>query len=437
MTALTILIILILVNGVFAMAETAVVSSRKARLKQRAQDGSRSARVAYKLAKHPTRFLATIQIGITVIGILSGAFAEEKLSAHVQGWLGSIPFLAQYADVVATIILVAGITYFTLIIGELIPKRIALMYPETIATSIAIPMRWISRLASPLVKLLSVSSDMILKLLRIQSPPDDPVTQEELKVLIEEGTNAGVFDQTEQDIVINVFRLAERRAGAIMTPRTEIVFLDVVESQDSIRQKLLANPHAFYPVVENHMDHVLGVINAKDIMTRLVANEEIDLQMLMHRPLIVPESISILQVLDSFRENTAQIAFIADEYGSILGIVTQNAVVEAIVGEMPSQEVTVEPDLVLREDGSYFVNGTMPADDLREKLKLPELPGRNHYDTVAGFALMQLQRIPIVGETFEWSGIRFEIVDMDGKRIDKLLVSTEATLVPDSDDGGD
>lgn len=436
MTALIVLAILMLINGVFSMAETAVVSSRKARLKQRAQDGNRSARVAYKLAKHPTRFLATIQIGITVIGILSGAFAEEQLSADLQQWLSVIPGLEKYRDPIATVILVGSLTYFSLVIGELIPKRIALMHPETIASAIALPMRWLSRFAAPLVKILSFSTDVILKTLRIKAPPEEPISTDELKVLIEEGASAGIFDQTEQDIVFNVFRLAERRAGSIMTPRTDIVYLDLHETQETIRRTILEEPHAFYPIVENHMDHVVGVLSAKDIMTRLLADEEIALQQLMHRPLIVPESISVLQMLDSFRENPAQIAFIADEYGSIVGIVTQNAVVEAIVGEMPTLEDPHEPDMVLRDDGSYLVNGTMPADDLREKMKLPELPNPSHYDTIAGFALLQLQRIPSVGDKFEWGGAMFEVIDMDGKRIDKLLVIPPTKRL-ESDDGGD
>jgi len=293
MTALIILAVLILLNGLFSMAETAVVSSRKARLKQRAQDGNKAARIAYKLAKHPTRFLATIQIGITVIGILSGAFAEEQLSEQLQAWIGQIPGLDKYSDTVTTVVLVGSLTYFSLVVGELIPKRIALMYPETIASSIALPMRWLSRLAAPVVKTLSVSSDVILKILRLKAPPDEPFSTEELKVLIEEGASAGIFDQTEQDIVFNVFRLAERRAGSIMTPRTEIVYLQLHETQENIRRTILEEPHAFYPIVENHMDHVVGVLSAKDIMTRLLADEEIALQQLMHRPLIVPESISL------------------------------------------------------------------------------------------------------------------------------------------------
>jgi putative hemolysin len=436
MTAILILALLIVLNGLFAMAETAVVSSRKSRLKQRAQEGSKRARVAYKLAKNPNRFLATIQIGITMIGILSGALAEERLAADLQAWLGEIPIIEKYRDPLATGLLVGALTYFSLVIGELIPKRIALMYPEAIASSIGLPMRGLSRLTAPLVYLLSFSTDLVLRIFGVRAPKEEPVTPEELKVLIQEGASAGIFDQTEQDIVTNVFRLAERRASAIMTPRTEIMSLDVNDSPESIRAKILEEPHAFYPVVENHMDHVMGVLSAKDIMTQVLGGEEIQLTMLMHRPLIVPESISILQMLDSFRINPAQVAFIADEYGSILGLVTQNSVVEAIVGEMPDLEEPTEPDMVIRDDGTYLVNGAMAADDLREKLRLPELPGRNHYDTVGGFALLQLQRIPSVGDSFEWGGAIFEVVDMDGKRIDKILVTLPKMLVKvdDQDD---
>lgn len=434
MNAIIILAILIVTNGLFAMAETAVVSSRKARLKERARSGSKQARIAYKLAKNPNRFLATIQIGITSIGILSGAFAEEQLASDLSRWLEKSPMLAAHSSLISTALLVGVLTYCSLVLGELVPKRIALMYPETIAGLIALPMRWLSRLAAPLVGLLGFSTNFVLRILTIRPPLDQPVTTEELKVLIQEGTNAGVFDQTEQDIVTNVFRLAERRTSAIMRPRTEIVYLDINDPPETIREKILARPHAFYPVVENHLDHVHGVVNAKDIMTRILSGQPIEPKVLMHRPLIVPESISILQMLDSFRQNPAQIAFIADEYGSILGIVTQNAVVEAIVGDMPTPEEHFEPDLVMREDGSYLVNASMAADDLREKLNLPELPERNHYDTVGGFALLRLQKIPRAGDYFEWEGTRFEVVDMDEKRIDKILVTPPATPELDEQD---
>lgn len=433
MTPVIILLILILLNGLFAMAETAVVSSRKARLKQRAQEGNKSARMAYKLARHPGRFLATVQVGITVIGILSGAFAEERLSSRVAAWIQRVPLLSPYSDVLSTAVLVLLLTYFSLVLGELIPKRIALMYPEAIASFMAPYMRFISHLTRPVVKLLDLSSALMLHLLSIRPPKEEPVTQEELKVLIEEGANAGVFDQTEQDIVTNVFRLAERRTSSLMTPRTDIIYLNASDTPEQLRHTILESPHAFYPVVEGHLDHVLGVISAKDIMSLVLAGKQVEPTTLMHRALIVPESVNVLQMLDAFRKNPAQMAFVADEFGSILGIVTQNQVVEAIVGEMPDLEERHEPDMVMREDGSYLVNGTMAADDLAENLSLPAMPEQNHYDTVGGFCFLQLQRIPSVGDAFQWAGYTFEIVDMDGNRIDKILVTPPAEPGEDPD----
>lgn len=423
MTPVVVLAILILLNGILAISETAVVSSRKSRLKNRAQDGDKSARAAYKLAKNPMRFLSATQIGLTFISIMLGAVASTQLAGKVAAWLKPLPYIGRYNESLGLALLVLVLTYFTVVIGELLPKRIGVMHPEAVATAIARPMRWLTHLASPLVKLFSVSANVLLRLLSITPPANDPVTPDELKVLIQEGADAGIFDKTERDIMTNVFRLAERRTSAIMTPRTDIAYLDANDPPDVIRAKILEEPHAFYPIVETHLDHVMGVLSAKDIMARVLAGEDIEPTTLMHRALIVPESISILQMLDSFRQNPAQIAFIADEYGSILGIVTQNSVVEAIVGEMPTLEERHEPDMVMRDDGSWLVNGTMAADDLSEKLRLPEMPERNHFDSVGGFALIQLQRIPNVGDKFQWANTTFEVVDMDGKRIDKLLVT--------------
>lgn len=408
------------------MAETAVVSSRKSRLKQKAQEGNRAAANAYKLAKRPTRFLATVQIAITLIGILSGAYAEDKLATDLNVWLQQFSFLSGAEGIISKIILVGCLTYFSLVVGELVPKRLALMYPETIATFIAAPMRIISRVASPLVKLLSYSTDVILKILRVKPPEDMPVTPEELKVLIQEGTDAGVFDKTEQDLMSNVFRLTDRRASSVMTPRTDIVYLNDSDSQEELREKLVETPYAFYPVTRGNLDSLIGVISSKDILTQLLSGEDINLMRYMKKPLIVPEGVSILQMLDAFRQNPSQVALIADEYGSFVGMVTQNDIVESIVGDLPSPEDIPEPDVVVREDGSCLINGWMAAGDMREKLNLPELPGGNHYDTVAGFILMQLQHIPAVGDYFDWQGYRFEVVDMDGRRIDKVLVTMPA-----------
>jgi putative hemolysin len=295
------------------------------------------------------------------------------------------------------------------------------MYPEAIASVIALPMKWLSRLAAPLVWLLSISSDAILRMMAIRPPKDLPVTPEELKVLIKQGADAGVIERTEQSIVSNVFRMADRRASAIMTPRTEIVWIDVEDEQDTIRKKIIDSPHSQFPVAQDSLDNAVGLLMAKDCLARVLNGQPIVVEEMMHRPLIVPESISTLQLLESFRENPAQVALVSNEYGSILGLVTQNELLETLVGELQSPEPPGEPEAVQREDGSWLVNGAMAADDFCELVGLSDLPNRNQYDTMAGFVLMQLQRIPQAGDHFEWNGCRFEIMDMDGRRIDKIL----------------
>jgi putative hemolysin len=284
-------------------------------------------------------------------------------------------------------------------------------------------MKWLSRMAAPLVGILSVSTEAIVRVFGIRAQEDSPVTPEELKVLIKQGADAGVFEKTEQDLFTNVFRLADRRASALMTPRKDIIWLDTSETEEEIRTKMMGNAHAFFPVAHNSLDHVVGILSAKDCLARVLNNEPIRLNEMIHKPLIVPESVSTLQMLESFRESPAQVALISDEYGSILGLVTQNDVLESIVGEMPSAEEDVEPEVVQREDGSWLVNGSMPADELKELLRIHELPYDNQYDTVGGFVLMQLQKIPSVADHFVWNGLRFEVMDMDGKRIDKILIA--------------
>jgi len=427
-----ILVFLVVLNGLFAMAETALVSSRKARLKQRAREGSHMARAALRLVRKPTRFLATTQIGITIIGILSGAVAQDKLSHALEVWLHHFPQLARFSGTISTAILVLCLTYFSLLIGELLPKRIALMYPETIAATVAMPMGWLSMVASPLVKILNVSTDALLKLMAIRPPRESPVTPEELKVLIQEGTNAGVFEKTEQDIVSNVFRLADRRAGALMTPRKDIAWLDTNEDEEAIKAALMEHNHGFFPVGQGSLDNIVGVVSTKEILSRVLSGEPIQVYQMLHKPLIVPESISVLQLLDAFRQNPAQIAMVADEYGSILGLVSQDDVLEAVVGDLSAATGTqYQPDIQVRADGAYVISGAAPADELRERLSVEELPNENQYDTVAGFVMLQLQKIPIVGDRFEWLGYLFEVTEMDGKRVDEVVVSQRVKIDED------
>lgn len=420
-----ILVLLILLNGLLSLSETAVVTARKGRLQAAAEEGNKKAAAALRLANRPTRFLSTIQIGITMVGLFTGAFGEAMLARKIESWFRSVPILwiVNHSETLALATMVIGLTYFTLLFGELIPKRLALAYPETIAAYIAGPMKWLSRIAAPLVGFLSFSTDAVLGVFGFRQKENDPISPEELKVLIKQGADAGIFEKTERDIVNNVFRLADRRASTLMTPRTDIVWIDLNESEDAIRTKMIEEPHAFIPVGQGSLDHVVGVLSAKDCLARVLQGEAIDVDQMMHRPLIIPESVSTLELLEFFRESPAEIALISNEFGSILGAVTQNDVLEAIVGDLPSAEESVEPNAVQREDGSWLVNGSMPADELKELLRVNELPADNHYDTVGGFIMLQLQAIPSVSDSFEWNKWRFEVVDLDGKRIDKVMIS--------------
>lgn len=434
---LWLILVLIVLNGLLSLSETALVSARQARLHQEADSGNRRAKAAIRLATRPHRFLSMVQIGITAIGILCGALGEATVAQELESWLHTFPIVAEHAAGLSLTIVGVGLTFLLLIIGELLPKRIALMYPETIAKAVAIPMKWMARFAAPMVGLLSFTTDTIVRIFGLKQRTAPPVTTEELKVLIRQGTEAGVFEETERDIVTNVLRLTDRRASALMTPRTEITWIDLDESEDVVRAKMIEDAHAFFPVAQGNLDHVVGILTAKDCLARALAGEPIDVDQMMHKPLIVPESVSSLQLLESFRESPAQIALIADEYGSILGLVTQNDVLQAIVGDLPSSGEDVEPDAVRREDGSWLINGSMPADEFRELLHLPELPQDSHYDTVAGFVLLQLQRIPKVADQFVWQGRKFEVIDMDGKRVDKVLLTDPATPAVDGQTSGE
>lgn len=421
----TTLLVLVFLNGVLAMAEASIVSARKSRLQKAADEGSTKAKWVLRLANRPTRFLSTIQIGSTFLGVLAGALAEGTVARQLESGLLQYPVVGPFAHEISLVVLVVIVTMVMLMFGEFIPRQIAMMFPETVASTLALPIRWLSRMAAPLVWVLGLSTSAIKHLFGYKDSGEPSLTPEELKVLIQQGAAAGLIEKTEQDIFTNVFRLGDRRASALMTPRTDIVWIDINEQEEQVRAKMVESPHAYLPVANGNLDHVMGVLAAKDCLARVLAGEAIEVEHMMRRPLIVPESVSTLQLLESFRESPSEIALISDEFGSILGLVTQNDVLESIVGDLPSPEEQHEPEAVEREDGSWLVNGSMPVDEFRDLLHLPKLPNENEYDTVAGFMLMQLQRLPQVADYFLWSGFRFEVVDLDGRRIDKVLVSPE------------
>lgn len=420
-----IVFLLILANGVFVMSEMAIVSARKARLQQLANQGDRKARTALELANAPNMFLPTVQIGITLLAILSGAFGESTFSKRVLPVLKGIPALEKYSETIATIIAVLLITYLTLIVGELVPKRLALNNPEPIASVVAFPMRMLARITSPVVNFLGYSTDLVVKLMGIKPSSEPQVTEEEIKVLIEQGTEAGTFEEAEQDMFERVLRLGDRPVSALMTPRPEIVWLDLEDSAEANRLKMINSAHSRLLVCQGELDNVLGVVQVTDLLSRALSGERLDLTALLRRPLFVPESTRGLKVLESFKQSSTHIVLVVDEYGVIQGLVTVNDILIELVGDIPSIYEPEEPMAVQRDDGSWLLDGMLPVEDFFELFdmeKIGEEQERN-YNTMGGFVITQLGRIPSAADHFEWNRLRFEVMDMDGNRVDKVMVS--------------
>lgn len=418
-----ILLVLIFVNGLFSMSEMAIISARKVRLQQLANQGSTSARAALELADAPNRFLSTVQVGITLIGILTGAFGGATIADKLAGYLRLIPGLALYSQAIAFSLVVVTITYLSLIIGELVPKRLALNNPERIAAAVAIPMRMVASIASPVVHLLSASTDLVLRLLGIEPSTDPQVTEEEIKVLIEQGTEAGTFEEVEQDMLERVFRLGDRPVSALMTPRPDIVWLDMEDSAEENRLKMMDSAHSRFPVCQSGLDNALGVMYVTDLLARSLSGQPLDLTASLRQPIFVPESTRGLKVLELFKQTGIHLALVVDEYGVIQGLVTLNDIMVEIVGDVPSVNQMEEPQAVQREDGSWLLDGMLPVDEFFEIFDMEDLlENRGNYQTLGGFVITHLGRIPAAAEHFEWEGMRFEVMDMDGNRVDKVLV---------------
>ena len=422
---LFLILLLILANGLFSGSEIALVSSRKVRLEQRLRQGQRGARQALKLANNPNTFLSTVQIGITLIGILTGALGGATLAQQLELALATIPALEPYRQVLSLAVVVSLITYISLVIGELVPKRIALSAPERIACAVATPMGRLSRLVSPLVHLLSLSTEGIIRLLGIPNGTEPTVTEEEIKVLLEQGTQAGLFEAAEQDMVARVFRLGDRPITAFMTPRTEIDWLDIDAPLEENRQTILTSTHSRFPVCQDSIDNCMGFVRLRNLLDLYLTGNHTDLRALLQAPLYVAEGTRALRVLELFKETATHMALVIDEYGGLEGLVTLNDLVEAIVGDLPMQDDQEEPLVVQREDGSWLIDGSLSTDELKILLQRNVLPEEDTgaYHTLAGFVITHLSRIPTSGDAFEWDGWRFEVVDMDGNRVDKLLVS--------------
>lgn len=428
---------LILLNGLFAMSELALVSARKVRLQKLIDEGDRSAMAAVKLGEDPTRFLSTIQIGITSIGVLNGIVGEAALAAPLSVWLTSLGVPDPYHTYLSTGLVVVTITYFSIVVGELVPKRIGQSNPETLARLVARPINWLAIATKPFVLLLSVSTQWLLKLLGVKESNASAVTEEEIHAMLAEGTTSGVIESHEHTMLRNVFRLDDRQIGSLMVPRSDVVLLDLDLPFDVNMTRIQASDHARFPVVRGDWNELVGVVNARKWLATALLGQQRELaDQGLQEPLYVPETITGMELLDNFRESGVQMAFVIDEYGEVQGIVTLKDLIEAITGEFNPRD----PDTswaVQREDGSWLLDGHIPVPELKDRLDLDAVPDeeRGRYHTLSGMMMLLTGRLPKVADTVNWEGWRLEIVDMDGRTIDKVLASrideTDGPLSPD------
>jgi putative hemolysin len=423
------LVFLILLNGVFAMSEMALTASRKARLQVMVEGEEPGARAAMDLHDHPTKWLSTVQIGITSIGVLNGIVGEAAFAEPFARWLQQVlPITPRMAALSATGLVVATITFLTIIFGELVPKRLGQMFPETIARLVARPMNWLSTATRPFVWLLGASTEAVLRVLGIRGGPSRSVTEEEIAASLEEGVDAGVIEAQEHQMVRNVFRLDERQIGSMMIPRADIVWLDAGAPIAQMLERMMQAGRSRYPVCRGSLDDVIGVVAAHTLLPPLAQGLQPDLNEHLKPPVFVPETLSGMELLDHFRQTSADMVFVVDEYGAVQGVITERDLLEAITGEFVGVEAGEEAWATQRGDGSWLMDGLIPIPELKDRLELKEVPeeDRGRYNTLAGMVMLLLGRLPNTGDSVEWEGWRFEVVDLDGKRVDKLLVQRTA-----------
>ncbi|MBP7774242.1 HlyC/CorC family transporter [Candidatus Woesebacteria bacterium] len=422
---LIIIFLFILINGVFAMSEIAVLSAKKSRLQVLANEGNRNAQVALELAKSPGKFLSTVQTGITLVGIFAGAFGGATLAESLARQLQVIPFLSPYSGVISLVCVVSLITYLSLVVGELVPKRIALSNPEKIALLVARPLNRLSLMSGPIVSFLSMSTDFILKTLGIKDGAAATISDEEIRTLFREGTLAGTFEIAEKEIVERTMRLSDKKVSALMTPRKEIAWIDVDSRFKTIRNVIASHSHSHFPVCRDSLDKVVGIIRTESLLVNFLVEEKIDLKKLMQKPLFIPESMDSLKVLDLFQKTGVHMALVADEYGNTRGLISLTDLLEEIVGDIPTINEFDEEEIVKRDDGSFLVDGLVAIDELAEYFQMKKLPGQKTglYHTVGGLATNMIGSIPKTGDSFEAAGYKFEVLDMDGNRVDKILLS--------------
>lgn len=425
---LLILFAMILLNGLFAMSEMALVSAKRIRLQQLAETGKRGAEAALALSANPGHFLSTVQVGITSIGILSGAFGEATLVMQLTPLLAGLPLIGHLAHELAMGLVVIGITYLSLIFGELVPKRLALLRPEVIAVVMAGPMSGLARLSAPFVQLLSGSTEAVLRLFRVQERHDPPVTEEEIQGLMQQGMEAGVFEEHERRFVSRAFHLDDRKVPAIMTPSVDIAFVDLEDDLDTNLRRIAESHHSRLPVCRGGLGNVVGILSARSVLERLLAGAPLELEDLVKPATYIPVTVALIDLLEHFKRHRSEIALVVNEFGDTDGLVTISDVLEAIVGDLPAEDEGEEEDIVCREDGSWLIDGSVALDRLRQVLggevRFPEeeLGG---YHTLGGLMLTLLGRVPNVSDHFTWAGFRFEVVDMDRQRVDRVLVARE------------
>jgi len=421
-----ILLLLILINALFVISEIALVSARKSKLESQAERGDEKARRALTLANNPEKFLSAVQIGITLIAILTGVYSGERFARYLQPSIEKFETLKPYADTIATTIIVVLVTFLSIIFGELIPKRIGLLKAEKIAKSVAGPVNTFARMTHPFVWLLNRTSNLFFYIFNIKRSKDDAVTEEEIKTLIGEGTEAGTIDEAEQEIIERVFHLGDRNITSLMTHRSDIIWFNLDDNEDKIKEKILQEPHSAYPICDGSVDNIKGVVSIKDLY---VSPDSTLFKDIMQPALFIPENNSPYQVLEKFKESKIHSAFIVDEYGSILGLLTLNDILEAIVGDMP-QPNEDDYEIIKRDDGTYLVDGQIPFYNFLTRFEKTEWmnEGEHDFDTLAGFILHELERIPKPGDKLDWKGFKIEVIDMDSHRIDKVLVTLSEEL---------
>ncbi len=428
-TEVVVVLLLLVANGVFAMSEISIVAARKVRLQQRAEDGDRRAKVALELAVAPTKFLSTVQVGISLVSVLAGAYGGATIAEPLGEVFLQVPLLAPYARGLSLGLVVAVITYLSLIIGELVPKRIGLNHPETIASWVAMPMQFLARIGGPVVALLTGSTNLVLRVLGIKGNAEAHLTEDEIRAVISQGAESGALEEHEESLVQRVFRVGDQRVGAIMTPRLDIEWVDVDAAGDELREFLSGHSHGQFVVCHGSLDNVLGTVRAAEMLSVAMKNSPITLRSLIKEPLFVPDSMGIFKLLEALKASHRHLAIVLDEFGAVEGLVTVTDLLEAFVGSLPT-DAAADRAIVTRADGSWLIDGAAPIDDVTVELGLDDLPEGESgtYHTLGGFVMARLGHVPRTADVCDWGGMRFEVIDMDGRRIDKVLVSRVSSL---------